>query len=67
VAVGGRSLKSQMRQAGGLGVAHTLILGEREMAAGTVVLKSMADGSQRELAPQEALDFLAGEAGESPS
>ena len=67
VAVGDRSLKSQMRQAGGLGVAHTLILGEREMAAGTVVLKSMADGSQRELAPQEALDLLAREAGESPS
>lgn len=59
VAVGERSLKSQMRQAGGLGVAYTVILGEREMAAGTVLVKSMADGSQRDLPPQEALDFLA--------
>jgi histidyl-tRNA synthetase len=64
VAVGERSLKSQMRQADGLGVAYTVILGERETAAGTVLLKSMADGSQRELPHQEALDFLAREIGE---
>jgi len=65
MAVGDRSLKSQMRQADGLGVAYTLILGQREMAAGTVLLKSMADGSQRELPPQEALDFLAQQMDES--
>ena len=65
VAVGDRSLKSQMRQADGLGVAYTVILGEREVAAGTVLLKSMADGSQREMAPQEALDFLARQMNES--
>ena len=59
VAVGDRSLKSQMRQADGLGVGYTVILGEREVAAGTVLLKSMADGSQREVAPQEALEYLA--------
>ena len=59
VAVGDRSLKSQMRQADGVGVGYTVILGEREMAAGTVLLKSMADGSQRELRPEEAVDFLA--------
>jgi histidyl-tRNA synthetase len=53
-----------MRQADGLGVAYTVILGERETAAGTVLLKSMADGSQRELPHQEALDFLARELGE---
>jgi len=64
VAVGERSLKSQMRQADGLGVAYTVILGERETAAGTVLLKSMTDGSQRELSHQEALDFLARETSE---
>jgi histidyl-tRNA synthetase len=65
VAVGERSLKSQMRQADGLGVAYTVILGERETAAGTVVLRSMADGSQRELPHQAALELLAREARES--
>jgi histidyl-tRNA synthetase len=65
VAVGERSLKSQMRQADGLGVTYTVILGERETAAGTVLLKSMADGSQRELPHQEALELLAREMGES--
>jgi histidyl-tRNA synthetase len=65
VAVGERSLKSQMRQADGLGVAYTVILGQREIAAGTVVLRSMADGSQRELSHQAAMELLASEARES--
>jgi histidyl-tRNA synthetase len=59
VAVGDRSLKSQMRQADGLGVTYAVILGERELRAGTVVLKDLRDGSQQERPRQEALDFLA--------
>ncbi len=67
LAVGERSLKSQMRQADGLGVAYTVILGERETAAGTLLLKSMDDGSQRELSPEAALDVLVRRAAEEAS
>jgi histidyl-tRNA synthetase len=59
VAVGSRSLKSQMRQADGLGVGYVLILGERELKAGTVVLKDLRDGSQQERPRQEVVDLLA--------
>ena len=58
VAVGSRSLKSQMRQADGLGVGYVLILGERELKAGTVVLKDLRDGSQQERPRQEVVDLL---------
>lgn len=51
----GRSLKSQLHEANKRGVAYTLIVGEH---VGTVILKSMADGSQRELGTEEALNFL---------
>ena len=60
VAVGRRSLKSQMRQADGVGAAYVLILGQRELAAGTVLLKDLRDGSQEEMAPEAALARLAG-------
>jgi histidyl-tRNA synthetase len=65
MAVGERSLKSQMRQADGLGVAYAVIIGERELKAGTAVLKDLRDGSQRELPAQDAVDFLARRASES--
>jgi histidyl-tRNA synthetase len=60
VATGERSLKSQMRQANALGAAWAAILGKRELAAGSVQLRNMADASQRELAQTEAVDFLTG-------
>jgi len=53
LAVGDRSLRSQMRQANTLGAAYVLILGEEELLKGTVQVRKMADGSQREL-PQSA-------------
>lgn len=65
MAVGGRSLKSQMRQADSLGVAYVVIIGEREMRSGAAVLKDLRDGSQRELPAQDAVDFLARRARES--
>jgi histidyl-tRNA synthetase len=58
VATGERSLKSQMRQANALGAAWVAILGERELAAGTVQLRNMADAGQRELLQPEAVEFL---------
>lgn len=60
VATGERSLKSQMRQANGLGAKWAAILGEREMAAGSVQVRNMDDASQRELLQLEAIAFLKG-------
>ncbi len=58
LATGERSLKSQMRQADALGAKWVLILGERELAAGTVQLRNMADAGQRELPLPEAVSLL---------
>jgi histidyl-tRNA synthetase len=58
MATGERSLKSQMRQANALGTAWVAILGERELASGTVQLRNMADAGQRELSQSEAAKFL---------
>ncbi len=46
VATGQRSLKAQMRQADADGALFAAILGQRELAAGTVVLRRLADGHQ---------------------
>ncbi|MBU1985590.1 MAG: ATP phosphoribosyltransferase regulatory subunit, partial [Proteobacteria bacterium] len=45
----GRSLKSQMKQAGKLGVPYVLILGESELAEGKAVLRNMATQEQQEI------------------
>jgi histidyl-tRNA synthetase len=58
VATGERSLKSQMRQANALGAAWVAILGERELASGTVQLRNMADAGQRELPQLDAVELL---------
>ena len=42
----GRSLKSQMRQANSLGARYALVLGERELADGSVTVRDLTDGSQ---------------------
>jgi len=60
MAVGERNLRSQMRQANTMGAAYVLILGEAELAGGTVQVRKMADGSQRELPRSEAVDFIKG-------
>ncbi len=41
-----RSLKAQMRHAGSLDAAYAAIIGDRELEAGSVTLKRLADGSQ---------------------
>ncbi len=43
---GGRSLKSQLRQAGKLAAARVAIIGDDEVASGTVVLREMATSEQ---------------------
>ncbi len=45
-AVGSRSLKAQLRQANSLGVRHTVIIGDQEIQAGTVILRDMTSGQQ---------------------
>jgi histidyl-tRNA synthetase len=44
----GRSLRSQLRDAGRLGVRYAVILGEDEIARGAAILKDMATGEQVE-------------------
>jgi histidyl-tRNA synthetase len=60
LAAGDRSLKSQMRQASTLGAAWVLILGERELAGGTVQLRNMADAGQRQVTESEAVRLIRG-------
>ncbi|MGB9904608.1 MAG: His/Gly/Thr/Pro-type tRNA ligase C-terminal domain-containing protein, partial [Desulfotomaculales bacterium] len=45
----GRSLKAQMKFAGKAGARFVAILGQDELARGTVALKNMATGSQIEV------------------
>ena len=45
-AIGGKSLKAQLRLANTKGVHHTIIIGDEEVKAGTVVLRDMASARQ---------------------
>ncbi len=55
-----RSLKAQLKHAARLGATTVLILGEEELARGSVLVRDMADGRQREVAREEALTAVAG-------
>ena len=54
----GRSLKSQFKRADKLGAAHTLIIGETELANGAGVLRDMATGAQEDVPLTDAVDLL---------
>jgi len=56
-AIGSRSLKSQLRQANTFGVRHTVIIGEREIKTGTVILRDMTT-AQQETIPGTQLQKL---------
>ena len=45
----GRSLKAQMKYAGKIGAAYTLIIGDSEIDAGKAQLRNMEDGGQAEV------------------
>jgi histidyl-tRNA synthetase len=45
----GKSLKSQMKYANGLGADFVLILAEEELSKGVILLRNMKDGTQKEL------------------
>ena len=53
-----KSLRSQMRYASGVGAPHVLIVGETELAKGTVTIRDMAKGEQREAPLGEAAAWL---------
>ncbi|MCY4625742.1 MAG: His/Gly/Thr/Pro-type tRNA ligase C-terminal domain-containing protein, partial [Chloroflexi bacterium] len=56
----GRSLRGQMRHASALGARYTLVLGDAEVAAGTVQVKAMDSGEQRETPLTEAALLIRG-------
>jgi histidyl-tRNA synthetase len=53
-----KSLKSQMKRAGKLGVSYVLLLGEDELHKGTVVIRNMAESSQQEVAATQVVTML---------
>jgi histidyl-tRNA synthetase len=53
-----RSLKAQLRVADRSGAAYAVILGEREVAAETAVLKSLADGEQEEIPIGDVVSWM---------
>lgn len=54
----GRSMRAQMREANRQNARFVLIVGEDEIAAGTVSLKNMASGAQETLEMDLAMDVL---------
>jgi histidyl-tRNA synthetase len=56
----GTSMKSQMRRADKSGARFALVLGEREVAEGTVQVKHLGEGTQHEVARALVLDALHG-------
>ena len=58
LAPAGRSLKAQMRYANSLRIPSTLILGEDEIKNGTVILRNMTQGTQREVSLQSVAEEL---------
>lgn len=55
---GGRSLKAQMKQANRFRAKYSVIMGEEELAAGTVTLKNMETGEQQLCLPAAAIEQL---------
>ena len=51
----GRSLRSQMRNAHSLKIPSVIILGDDEIAKGTVIIRNMTNGEQEEISMEEFL------------
>jgi histidyl-tRNA synthetase len=58
--LGGRSMKAQMREANRSEAAYAILRGDREMEAGVLVLKKMADGTQEEIELPALVEKLIG-------
>ncbi|MEJ5927155.1 histidine--tRNA ligase [Corynebacterium sp. H128] len=55
---GDRGLKGAMKGADRAGAAYALVLGDRELAAGTIALKDLAEHSQEDIAVDGVVDKL---------
>jgi histidyl-tRNA synthetase len=58
LALGGKSLKAQLKQANALRVPQAIIIGEEEIKRGSVVLRDMTQGEQVELSLEEVVRQL---------
>jgi histidyl-tRNA synthetase len=63
----GRSPKGQMKQAGRTGARFALIVGEAELAAGTVTLRDLAAGDERQVAREEAIALVQAAVADRPA
>ena len=54
-----RPMKAQLKMADRAGAAYAAIVGERELEAGTVTLRRMSDGDQKEIAAGRLVGTLA--------
>jgi histidyl-tRNA synthetase len=63
---GERPLGAQLRMADRMGARFAAIVGEREAAAGTVTLRRLSDGDQRELGLDEVITWITTQAGATP-
>lgn len=59
-AVGGRSLKAQLRHADAQGASHAIIVGGEELQSGTLTVRDMGSGQQRPVPRGQVVSFLAG-------
>jgi histidyl-tRNA synthetase len=50
-----RSMKGQMKQAGRSGARYAFIVGEQELADGTVTVRDLAEGTERRMGVGEAV------------
>ncbi len=64
---GGRSMKAQMKAADRAHARYALILGDDEIAGGTLQLKSLYDGWQHHIPLAEAVEWLEGGGSRRPS
>ena len=67
LAFGGRSLKAQLRHAGRSGCRWAIIIGDRDLAAGSVALRDMRGGEQRDVALDAVVAELAREIAQQSS
>lgn len=60
VSTGGKSLKSQLRQANSLGVEHAIIIGDDEVEGGTAALRDMSANTQETISQADLARHLRG-------
>ncbi len=65
--VTGRSLKAGLKWAGKIGAATVVIVGDRELERGEVVVRDLDRGAQESVLLEDAADHIAESAGRSPS